>query len=41
MKTIRKPAIAGPMMRVRFIAELFSATAFISFDSGTMSEIIA
>ncbi len=41
MKRMRKPAAAGPITRVRFMLELFTDTAFISRDSGTMSEMIA
>ena len=41
MKSMRKPAVAGPITRVRFMLELFTDTAFISRDSGTMSEMIA
>ena len=41
MKMIRKPAMAGPIIRVIFIAELTIAMLLISFDSGTISETIA
>ena len=41
MNRMRKPATAGPMMRVRFMPELFRLIAFISLSSGTISESIA